>query len=116
LLGNGSEKEPLMANLQTSKSGSDKNKNTQRGKSRDGESATGERDENYNLVSVLYHALRGAETAMQYQKDAERGGDEPLAQFLQEAREGYAEFARQAKELLAERLDSDESEEEEDEE
>jgi hypothetical protein len=107
-----------MATVQTSKSGSDKNKNAQRGKTREVESETGERDENYNLVSVLYHALQGAETTTQYQKDAEQGGDEQLAQFFQEARDGYAEFAKQAKQLLAERLDVDvdDGEDEDDEE
>jgi hypothetical protein len=106
-----------MATVQTTKSGNDKNKNAQRGKTREVESATGERDENYNLVSALYHALQGAETTIQYQKDAERRGDEQLAQFFQETRDGYAEFAQQAKQLLAQRLDdSDESEEDDDEE
>jgi hypothetical protein len=101
-----------MATAQTSKSGSDKNKSTQRSKSRNVESATGERDENYNLISVLYHALQGAETALQYEKDAQEKGDDQLAQFFQEARSGYAEFAQQAKQLLAERLDVDEAEDE----
>jgi hypothetical protein len=104
-----------MATVQTSKPTNDKNKSKtpQRSKSRDVESETGERDENYNLISVLYHALQGAETTMQYQKDAENAGDEQLAQFFQEARSGYAEFAQQAKQLLATRLEGDEGEDEE---
>ena len=101
-----------MPTAQTSKSAQDKNRNAQRAKSRDVESATGERDENYNLISVLYHALQGAETTQQYQKDAEQSGDEPLAQFFQEARSGYAEFAQQAKRLLIERMDAAEDEDE----
>jgi len=110
-----------MATTQTSRSSNDKNKNAdksknaQRAQTRDVESETGERDENYNLISVLYHALQGAETISQYQKDVQRSGDEQLIQFFQEARSGYAEIAQEAKQLLAERLEVDESEDEGDE-
>jgi hypothetical protein len=34
------------------------------------EHKTGVRDELYNAVSVLYHALQGGETCMQYLQDA----------------------------------------------
>ena len=47
--------------------------------------ATGARDETYDLVSVLYHALQGTQTAMQYVQDAEQEGDQELAQFFREA-------------------------------
>lgn len=43
-----------------------------------GEQTTGTRDEQYNLVSVLYHALHGAETVEAYILDAEAAGDERL--------------------------------------
>jgi hypothetical protein len=111
-----------MPTAQTTKSGNDKNKANRRpaAKSRDIETDTGERDENYNLVSVLYHALQGAETSGQYQQDAQESGDEQLAQFFEEARTGQAEIAREAKRLLASRLDAgpedDEDEGDEDEE
>jgi hypothetical protein len=36
-----------------------------------GEQTTGTRDEHYNLVSVLYHALSGADTCERYALDAE---------------------------------------------
>ena len=77
---------------------------------------TGERDENYNLISVLYHALQGAETTLQYQRDAERSEDQELADFFQETKEAYTEFAYQAKRLLAARIeiDDEQAEEEED--
>jgi hypothetical protein len=35
-----------------------------------GENVTGVRDEHYNLVSILYHALQGAETYDTYISDA----------------------------------------------
>lgn len=34
--------------------------------------ATPERDETYGLISVVYHALQGAETCEQYAEDARR--------------------------------------------
>jgi hypothetical protein len=36
-------------------------------------------DEIYDIVSVLYHALQGAETYEQYIRDAEQRGDQELA-------------------------------------
>jgi hypothetical protein len=66
---------------------------------------TGERDENYNLISVVYHALKGAELSAQYVRDAEAAGDEQLAQFFEEVRGSHVELAQQAKQFLAERLD-----------
>jgi DNA-directed RNA polymerase subunit M/transcription elongation factor TFIIS len=105
-----------MATAQTSKSTNDRNKKNQRSGSNDTKSATGERDENYNLISVLYHAQQAAETAQQYQQDAKRSGDEELAEFFEETRGGYVQFAEQAKQLLAARLDVDAEDEEEDEE
>ena len=43
-----------------------------------GEQTTGTRDEHYNLVSVLYHALSGADSCDRYALDAEAAGDERL--------------------------------------
>jgi hypothetical protein len=42
------------------------------------EQMTGTRDEQYNLVSVLYHTLQGAETYEQYLQDAQQAGDQEL--------------------------------------
>jgi hypothetical protein len=66
---------------------------------------TGERDANYNLISVVYHALKAAEACARYMRDAEASGDEQLAQFFEEARGSHIELAQEAKQLLAERLD-----------
>lgn len=78
--------------------------------------ATAEKDEHYDLVSVLYHALQGAETVSSYIDDAERAHDEELVEFFEETRGEYVERARKAKELLSSRLSGEESEEEEEEE
>jgi hypothetical protein len=110
-------KEASMPTAQTTKAANEKNKTNKRPvKSKDVESDTGERDENYNLISALYHALQGAETAAQYKQDAEANGEEELVQFFEEARSSHTELASQAKRLLAARLDATDEDEDEDEE
>lgn len=63
---------------------------------------TGTRDEHYNLVSVLYHALQGADTIDQYISDA--GGDSELADFFRQVKQGYTRTADQAKQMLVQRI------------
>lgn len=63
---------------------------------------TGTDDNLYNLVSVLYHALQGAETYDKYISDA--GGDQELASFMRDVKEEGTRRAERAKELLARRL------------
>lgn len=65
-----------------------------------GEQVTGMRDEHYNLVSVLYHALQGADTCDQYALDAEAEGKQDLANFFRSAQKAQMEIADQAKSLL----------------
>ncbi|MDQ3861777.1 MAG: hypothetical protein M3266_09410 [Actinomycetota bacterium] len=65
-----------------------------------GEQTTGTRDEHYNLVSVLYHALHGAETVEIYAVDAEAAGEDELAAFFREVQGMHVETAERAKELL----------------
>jgi hypothetical protein len=63
---------------------------------------TGTRDATYNLISVLYHALQGAETYGQYASDA--GSDQDLANFFREVQQQEQQRADRAKQLLATRL------------
>jgi hypothetical protein len=65
-------------------------------------SGTGTQDATYNLISVLYHALQGAETYAQYASNA--GGDRDLASFFQEVQQQEQQRAERAKQLLAQRL------------
>ena len=65
-----------------------------------GERTTGMRDEQYNLVSVLYHALRGAETCGMYAVDAEAAGDDQLASFFQNVQATHRQVAEQARTRL----------------
>jgi hypothetical protein len=68
------------------------------------EQATGTRDTTYALVSVLYHALQGAETLERYLQDAEAAGDQELVQFLREAQAWQRHLAAQAQAVLQQRL------------
>ena len=65
-----------------------------------GERTTGTRDEHYNLVSVLYHALQGTENTDRYAADAEAAGDERLAAFFRETQAMHTDVAERAKNLL----------------
>jgi hypothetical protein len=65
-----------------------------------GEQTTGTRDEHYNLISVLYHALHGAENCDRYASDAEIAGDERLAAFFRETQTMHTQVAERAKGLL----------------
>jgi hypothetical protein len=82
-----------------------------------GTGVTGERDELYGLVSVLYHALQGAETYARYVEDARRSGDDELSEFFEECQDEEVDRADRAKELLSTRLDAfaDDREDDEDE-
>jgi hypothetical protein len=44
-------------------------------------------DKDYDLISVLYHALQGVETTGKYRQDAEREGSPEVAQFMREVQE-----------------------------
>lgn len=77
-------------------------------------------DQVFGLVSVLYHALQGAQACEQYTDDAERAGDDELVKFFEECRVAQNERALRAKQLLVERTedaaDEDEDEDEDDDE
>ncbi|WP_437715966.1 hypothetical protein WMF45_05875 [Sorangium sp. So ce448] len=61
-------------------------------------------DKDYNLVSVLYHTLKGAQTHSQYIQDAKQQGDQELASFFSEVRQEELQRAERAKQLLGQRL------------
>jgi rubrerythrin len=77
--------------------------NTQGGQS------TGTSDVTYNLISVAYHALQGAENYGQYAQDAQQQGDRELADFFRQAQEQARQCADQAKQLLASRVQGGEA-------
>ena len=68
------------------------------------DTGTAETDENYDLVSVLYHCLKAADACTQYVADAEDAGDDELVEFFEGARQVQNRLAREARALLAERM------------
>lgn len=68
------------------------------------EQITGTRDEHYNLVSVLYHALQAGETTQQYIQDAEKAGDQELVSFFEQVQQEDRQRAERAKDLLTKRF------------
>jgi hypothetical protein len=72
--------------------------------SKDRDTGTTETDENYDLVSVLYHCLKAADACTQYIVDAEDVGDDELAEFFESARRQHNRLASEARQLLAQRL------------
>jgi hypothetical protein len=61
---------------------------------------TGTGDLTYNLISVTYHALQGAETDEKYIRDAEQSGNQQLVQFFRDVKERRMQTAERGKELL----------------
>jgi rubrerythrin len=61
-------------------------------------------NEHYDLISVLYHMLEGAWKYDAFCKDAEKTGDQALAQFFRECQQDECNRAARAKELLRDRL------------
>jgi hypothetical protein len=66
--------------------------------------STGTRDTTYDLISLTYHALQGAETFQTYEQDAERSGDRDAASFFHEAHQMHQQLADRAKTLLGQRM------------
>ena len=69
-----------------------------------GEQATGTKDENYDVISVLYHCLQAASEVGQYIQDAEQSGDQELVDFFRDYQESQRDLAERAKNLLGARL------------
>ena len=66
-------------------------------------------DHVYGLVSVLYHALQGAQTYAQYIEDASEASDDELVRFFEQCREEEAVRAARAKQLLIDRTELEDS-------
>ncbi len=69
----------------------------------EGERATGTPNTIYDLSSVLFHALKGGALYDTYIEDAEREGDQELAEFFLQVRDEDSDRADRAQQLLAER-------------
>jgi rubrerythrin len=65
---------------------------------------TGTPDPIYDLISVAYHALQGAETYEQYARDAQQQGDQEAADYFRRTQQQCNQSADEAQQLLASRL------------
>ena len=65
---------------------------------------TGTTDQTYDVISVIYHALNGAETYEQYVRDGESEGDEELTDFFRVFHAKLCGIAEEGKSLLSARL------------
>src|SRR5262245_55591479 len=61
---------------------------------------TGSSNIEYDLVSILYHALKGAETYAQYLEDCRTLGDEELTAFIHDCIDQERMRAQKAKRIL----------------
>ena len=61
-------------------------------------------DLTYNLVSVIYHALQGAETYGQYASDALEAENKELSRFFRDVQRDNLKRADRAKQLLKDLL------------
>ena len=61
-------------------------------------------NENYDVVSVLYHLLQGADTIEKYCQDADTASDQELTSFFREVQENSNQMARKAQDILKKRL------------
>src|SRR5438874_13271891 len=60
-------------------------------------------DDYFDLVSTLYHSLKGAKTYACYAQDARAAGDEELAKFFDQCQQQSLGKVEKAKQLLATR-------------
>jgi hypothetical protein len=65
---------------------------------------TGTADKDYNIIWFTEQSLSNALRLETYIKDAERAGDDELAQFFRRAQEASKRGAEQGKQLLASRI------------
>jgi hypothetical protein len=72
----------------------------------EGREVTGTKDKHYNLVWFTEQCLNNALRLETYAADAERDGDNELAELFRKAQADSRKGAEQAKSLLAQRLNN----------
>jgi hypothetical protein len=65
---------------------------------------TGTKDKDYNIIWFTEQSLSNALRLEQYIQDAERDGDDELAEFFRRAQEASRKGGEQGKQLLASRI------------
>ncbi len=65
--------------------------------------ATGTSDPTYDIISVVYHALQGAETIQKYLDDSST--EDELRTYFEQVQQGYRRAADKGKQLLVQRIE-----------
>jgi uncharacterized short protein YbdD (DUF466 family) len=103
-----------MANrTQATESQQSRKQNPTSGSARTNGGSQGASDHLYGVVSVLYHALQGAQAYEQYVADARKAEAPAIEQFFDECRKEENLRAQRAKSLLLDLLEDEEDDEEE---
>ena len=69
-----------------------------------GQQQTGTRNETFDVIAILYHALEGAENCSKYLQDAQEG---QIKDFVQQALQTQRQLADQGKQVLQQCLQKD---------
>ena len=68
------------------------------------EAQTGTPNQEYDLISIIYHSLQSAWVCNMYIQDANISDDRELIEFFQQVKEQNCQQAEQAKKLMAQRM------------
>jgi hypothetical protein len=68
------------------------------------ECETGTSNEQYDLISIMYHALQCAAVSNTYIQDADDSGDQELKAFFEQVKQQSCQQAEKAKQLMAKRM------------
>ena len=68
------------------------------------EAQTGTPNEQYDLISIIYHSLQSASVCNMYIQDGNISEDRELIEFFQQVKEQNCQQAEQAKQLMAQRM------------
>jgi hypothetical protein len=98
--GQGGDSVPQGASASSAMAGQGQSAGGMNAQSQSDAQATGSSNIEYDLVSILYHALQGAETYSQYLEDCRSLGDEELMGFIDECIDQERMRAQKAKRIL----------------
>ena len=71
-----------------------------------GQPVTGMPDHLYDVVSIIYHAMKSGATTQSYIQDAQQAGDNDLLLFFQQIQQDDRMRVQRAQQLLAQKLAS----------
>ena len=70
-----------------------------------GKETTGTRDKTYDILSIVYHSLKAADSSAIYLEDAKKHADAGAEEFLKSVIAANRDIATRGKKLLMDRLE-----------